>query len=108
MKKGIFGDRALALALGGNGLFAASVRGAPRLTGKVALVMGSWRADDVTQMQGHLPSTPRRTRTSPRLQADQSADYNARCAPAHHGTAPRLMYARPPTASSSSRTLFAT
>lgn len=98
MKKGFLAIVALALALGGNGLFAAggAESGASASGEKVALVMGSWRADDVTQMQGLLAEY---TKTHPNVTIDfkptNPPDYNATLRlQLTSGTGPDLMYAR--------------
>jgi raffinose/stachyose/melibiose transport system substrate-binding protein len=98
MKKGFFVIVALALALGGNGLFAAggADSGAAASGEKVALVMGSWRADDVAQMQGLLAEY---SKTHPNVTIDfkptNPPDYNATLRlQLTSGTGPDLMYAR--------------
>jgi raffinose/stachyose/melibiose transport system substrate-binding protein len=98
MKKGFLVIVALALALGGNGLFAAggTDKAASGTAEKVQLVMGSWRADDVAQMQGLLAEY---TKTHPNVTIDfkptNPPDYNATLRlQLTSGTGPDLMYAR--------------
>lgn len=98
MKKGLLAVVALALTLGGTGLFAAgnSEAGAGASGEKVTLVMGSWRADDVEQMTGFLAEY---TKTHPNVVIEfkptNPPDYNATLRlQLTSGTGPDLMYAR--------------
>ena len=98
MKKGILAMVILALVLGGTGLFAAGGADASKGAGaeKVTLVMGSWRADDVTQMKALLAEY---SKVKPNVTIDfkptNPPDYNATLRlQLSSGTGPDLMYAR--------------
>jgi len=98
MKKRFLAVIALGLVLGSTGLFAAGGADAGKAASveKVALVMGSWRADDVEQMKGLLAEY---SKSHPAVSIDfkptNPPDYNATLRlQLASGSGPDLMYAR--------------
>ena len=98
MKKGIIAIVLLAAVLGGTVLYAGGSADASKTAGteKVTLVMGSWRADDVSQMKALLAEYSKvKPNVTIEFKPTNPPDYNATLRlQLSSGTGPDLMYAR--------------